>query len=70
MISEKIKALMTLEKTTGYEMANKLGMKAPQYSRKMTADAWKAQDLLKIAKVLGWRVAFTKGDQRIYLDEE
>lgn len=69
MISEKIKALVTLSNKKDYEIAQALGMYQSAYSRKMSLDQWKAQDLIKIAKALGWRIAFIKGDERIYIDE-
>ena len=69
MISEKVRALMSLEKIQGYKVAETLEIKPQHFSRKLTSDTWTAQDLIKIAKALGWRLAFIKGDERIYIDD-
>lgn len=69
MISEKIKALESLENKRGMDMAEALEITPSNYSRKKTQDQWTAQNLIKIARALGWRIAFIKGDERIYIDD-
>lgn len=69
MISEKIKALESLENKRGIDMAEALEITPSNYSRKKTQNQWTAQDLVAIAKALGWRLAFIKGEERIYIDE-
>lgn len=70
MISDKIKALTNYCGYRDYEVAKMIGLEQANYSRKIRSNAWKAQDLIDIAHALGWRVAFVKDDNKIYIDDK
>ena len=71
MISEKVKAVLTLSGKRQADLARHLDIAVQSMANKMFRDSWSGADLVKTAQFVGGRLAFILPDgQRIYIDCE
>lgn len=68
MVSEKIKAILSLTGTRQADLARCLGIAPQSVANKMSRDSWSASDLIKTATLVGAQLAFVLPDgQRILI---
>ena len=70
-VSDKVKAILTLNGRRQTELAAHFGITAQSMNNKMNRDSWSAKDLIRVADFVGGRVAVVlKDGQTICLDSE
>ena len=68
-ISSKIKGAMIAKGKKSYELAEFFGISAPAMRNKMSRNSFSAEDLIKIAEFLNFKLAFIiDDDQKIIFD--
>lgn len=69
MVSEKVKAILTLSGKKQVELAVHFGMTGQSMNNKMNRDSWSAKDLVAAAEFTGCKLAFVLPDgQKIFID--
>lgn len=69
MVSEKVKAILTLSGKKQVELAAHFGMTGQSMNNKMNRDSWSAKDLVAAAEFAGCKLAFVLPDgQNIFID--
>lgn len=69
MVSEKVKAILSLSGKKQVELAAHLGMTGQSMNNKMNRDSWSAKDLVVAAEFAGCKLAFVLPDgQNIFID--
>lgn len=69
MVSEKVKAILSLSGKKQVELAAHLGMTGQSMNNKMNRDSWSAKDLVAAAEFAGCKLAFVLPDgQNIFID--
>lgn len=69
MISEKVKALLSLTGTKQSDLAGHMGIAAQSVANKMNRDSWSGKDLAKVAEFVGGQLAFIlPNGQQIFID--
>lgn len=58
MVSEKVKAILTLSGKKQVELAAHFGMTGQSMNNKMNRDSWSAKDLISAADFCGCKLAF------------
>ena len=69
MVSQKVKALLSLSGKKQIELAARFGMTGQSMNNKMRRDSWSARDLVTAAEFTGCRLAFVLPDgQHIFIE--
>lgn len=69
MVSEKVKALLSLSGKKQLELAAHFGMTGQSMNNKMSRDSWSAKDLVTAAEFTGCKLAFVLPDgQNIFIE--
>lgn len=71
MVSEKVKAVLSLTGKKQSDLAAHIGIAAQSVANKMNRDSWSGKDLAKVAEFVGGRLAFIlPNGQQIIIDCE
>lgn len=62
MVSEKIKAILSLTGTKQADLAKHLEIAPQSVANKMARDSWSAGDLIKVAEMVGAKLEFVFPD--------
>ncbi len=69
-VSDTVKAILALRGRKQSELAERFGITPQSMRNKMSRDSWSAGDLMRVAELVGGRVAFVLPDgQMIFLDQ-
>jgi len=70
-VSDRIKAVLALAGKRQIDLAAYFGMSKQTMNNKMARNSWSANDLVKVADFIGYRVGFVLPDgQHIFLELE
>ncbi len=70
MVSEKVKAILSLSGKKQLELAAFFNMTGQSMANKMSRDSWSAKDLIAAAEFTGCKLAFVLPDgQNIFIED-